>query len=113
MDNIIYIAQQLAKEGKTPNTALIKARLPKKTPLPLIIEGLKCWKDTPNKQVTPPTNTSTVENEKPTQSNSIDELIEKKIAQAVAPLTAQIDELTKQLDQLNQRLKIEQVPQED
>ena len=51
MDKIILIAQQIAQEGKTPNTAMIKARLPKNIPLPAIIQGLKLWQDNPNKEI--------------------------------------------------------------
>ena len=92
MERIILIAQQLVKEGKTPNTASIKARLPKNTPLPMIIQGLKMWQSDPNKKIATPTELALTTSSKQV-SGSIDEIIESKIAQAIAPLKAEIDSL--------------------
>jgi len=103
MDRIILIAQQLAKEGKTPNTALIKARLPKNVPLPAIIQGLKLWKDNPNKQIENPTEPALMP-PPPKAESSFDTLIEQKIEQKVAsmiaPLLIEIDDLKKQINDL-------------
>ena len=97
MDRIILVAQQLAKEGKIPNTALIKARLPKNTPLPVIIQGLKLWQENPNKQIDTPTELALTGATMQQMTGSIDEMINLKIAQAITPLTAEINELKNQL----------------
>lgn len=97
MDRIILVAQQLAKEGKIPNTALIKARLPKNTPLPAIIQGLKLWQENPNKQIDTPTEPALTGATMQQMTGSIDEMINHKITQAITPLTAEINELKKQL----------------
>jgi len=102
MDRIILIAQQLSKEGKVPNTALIKSRLPKNIPLPLIIQGLKMWKENPQKEINiaslPTTHTAT------DNSVSLDRLLEIKINQALAPLHAQIKSLQTEVARLQQQL---------
>ncbi len=76
MERIILIAQQLSREGKVPNTALIKARLPKNVPLPMIIQGLKMWKENPQKEInvaTEPALTACAGNE---NSGSFDALLD-------------------------------------
>jgi hypothetical protein len=108
MDRIILIAQQLAKEGKVPNIALIKARLPKNIPLPAIIAGLKMWASNPNKQVNSPTEPALTASTKVDNITSFDALLESKINQAVAPLSAEIEALKAQLDALQQQLKTEE-----
>ena len=97
MDRIILVAQQLAKEGKIPNTALIKARLPKNTPLPAIIQGLKLWQENPNKQIDTPTEPALTGATMQQMTGSIDEMINLKIAQAITPLAVEINELKNQL----------------
>lgn len=101
MDRIILVAQQLVKEGKTPTTALIKSRLPKNTPLPAIIQGLKQWQDNPNKQIDTPTEPSLTGTSSPSISGSIDEIIESKIAQAIAPLKEEINALKAKIESIN------------
>ncbi|MGB5447149.1 MAG: hypothetical protein WBM99_16800 [Psychromonas sp.] len=104
MDRIILIAQQIAKEGKIPSTALIKARLPKNLPLPVIIQGLKMWNDNPDKAISTPAEIAPESDE---QHKNIDALIDAKIAQAIAPLVRQMDLLTNQLIDLKKQLKTE------
>lgn len=102
MDRIILIAQQLSKEGKTPNTALIKSRLPKNVPLPMIIQGLKLWKDNPQKEITSPTEpalTACADNQ---INGSIDLLIEQKIKRMIEPLMTEIKQLKEQIKQLQE-----------
>ena len=106
MDRIIVIAQQIAKEGKVPTTALIKARLPKNIPLPTIIQGLKIWASNPDKVINIPTEITPSENEENTKST--DALIDAKIKQAIAPLAKQIDILTKQLIDLKNQLNLQE-----
>ena len=36
-------------EGKEPSIALIKSRLTRMAPIPVLISGLKTWKNNPNK----------------------------------------------------------------
>jgi len=47
-DEITILANQLANAGNKPTVALIKAKLNKKVPLPLIISALKVWQHEPN-----------------------------------------------------------------
>ena len=105
MDRIILIAQQLAKEGKTPNTASIKARLPKNTPLPAIIQGLKLWQAEPNKQIDNPTEPSLTGAVLDKNVHSIDSLIESKIAQAIAPLKDEINNLQDKIKKLQSQIQ--------
>lgn len=106
MDSIILIAQQIAKEGKQPNTALIKARLPKNVPLPAIIRGLKMWMNDPDKVINMPTEVPASENLD--SSTAIDTLIDTKINQAIAPLIKQIAMLSKQLVDLKKQIKTQE-----
>jgi hypothetical protein len=106
MDRIIHIAQQIAKEGKQPNTALIKARLPKNVPLPTIIQGLKMWINDPDKVVNLPQEVAS--SESADSSTTIDALIDTKINQAITPLIKQIEMLNKQLIELKKQLKTEE-----
>ena len=108
MDRIILIAQQLAKEGKVPNIALIKARLPKNVPLPAIVAGLKVWASNPNKESNVPTEPPLTASAKIDSATSFDALIEIKINQAVAPLASEIESLKQQLNTLQQQLKTEE-----
>jgi hypothetical protein len=106
MDRIILIAQQLSKEGKVPTTALIKSRLPKNVPLPMIIQGLKMWKEKPHKRSATASEPSGAcsSDEK---SGSFDALIDAKIKQAVAPLITQIDELKAEIADLRRQVTAE------
>jgi uncharacterized small protein (DUF1192 family) len=101
MDKIILIAQQIAKEGKTPNTALIKARLPKNVPLPTIIQGLKMWQENPNKQIDIPTEPPLINNTA-AEIGSLDQLLAAKIEQQLAPLREQIAQLKAELNTLKE-----------
>jgi len=91
MDHIILIAQEIAKEGKTPNTALIKARAPKQTPLPSIIEGLRLWQSDPTKQISLPIESTSTGAITQQMKGNIEEIIERKIAQAITPLQEEIN----------------------
>lgn len=104
MDRIILIAQQIAKEGKTPNTALIKARLPKNVPLPSIIAGLKQWQENPNKEI------ASITEYTPKQipsTNSFDALLDatitEKINAIIAPLNDEIKQLKADLKALKEK----------
>lgn len=92
MDRIILIAQQIAQQGKTPNTAMIKARLPKNVPLPDIIQGLKRWQADPNKNIDNPTEPALISNKK-SEKTSFDSLLEIKINEMILPLKNEIEQL--------------------
>ena len=100
MDRIILVAQQLVKEGKTPNTALIKSRLPKNTPLPTIIQGLKIWQENPNKEINHPTEPALTHSQNHKINGSIDEIIESKITMAITPLKEDISALKAKIKKL-------------
>lgn len=106
MDKIILIAQQIAKEGKTPNTAMIKARLPKNIPLPTIIQGLKLWQDNPNKEINTPTEPALIANTDSIKPSSFDQLlaitIEEKVKTMITPLQDEIAQLKAQLKSLQE-----------
>ena len=106
MDRIIIVAQQIAKDGKVPTTALIKARLPKNVPLPTIIQGLKIWASNPDQVVNTPAAITPDEHQENTKST--DALIDAKITQAIAPLAKQVDMLTKQLIDLKNQLNLQE-----
>lgn len=99
MEQIILIAQQLSQEGKTPNIALIKARLPKNVPLPAIIEGLKLWQKNPQQSIKAQLDEKSTESKKPSANSELEALIEAKLAQALAPLHAEIKALKMALSQ--------------
>lgn len=103
MDKIILIAQQLANEGKTPNIALLKARLAKNIPLPMIIQGLKMWQDNPNKEINRPIEPTLIANTK-TEMSSFDLLLEAKINTMIAPLKDEITQLKTELNALKESL---------
>ena len=102
MDRIILIAQQIAKEGKTPNTAMLKARLPKNVPLPAIIQGLKMWQDNPNKEINTPTEPALIANTKVDSNASFDALLEAKIDALLTPLKDEIKQLKAELKTLKE-----------
>jgi len=47
-DEITILANQLANMGNKPTVAMIKDKLNKKVPLPVIISALKTWQHEPN-----------------------------------------------------------------
>jgi len=47
-DEISIVANQIANEGNKPTVALIKTKLNKKVPLPVIISVLKTWQHEPS-----------------------------------------------------------------
>ena len=114
MDNIILIAQQIAKEGKTPNTAMIKARLPKNVPLPNIIQGLKLWHENPNREIV--TNTKSLSKaDSDAEKNNFDALlnakietivetiVETKFIKLIEPLETEIQQLKFELKTLKEK----------
>lgn len=100
MDRIILIAQQIAREDKIPNIAMIKARLPKNIPLPTIIQGFKLWQDNPNKEINVPTEPALMANTKTEANGSFDALLNAKIELMLAPLRDEIKQLRVELKTL-------------
>lgn len=98
LDLVVKTAQTLKQAGKTPNTAMLKAKLPKNISLPDIIAGLKQYQDNPKQKITLPENSLTTS--EPAVTGSIDKLIEAQIKQAIAPLAAEIKALKAQIQQL-------------
>jgi len=47
-DEILILANQIANKGNKPTVALIKTKLNKKVPLPVIISTLKVWQHEPS-----------------------------------------------------------------
>ncbi|PCH94165.1 MAG: hypothetical protein COB83_12400 [Gammaproteobacteria bacterium] len=47
-EEIVTLANQLANEGNKPTVALIKTKLNKKVPLPVIISTLRTWQHEPS-----------------------------------------------------------------
>jgi hypothetical protein len=47
-DEILILANQLANTGYKPTVAMIKAKLNKKVPLPVIISTLRIWQHDPS-----------------------------------------------------------------
>lgn len=85
---IYNVCNQLVSEGKEPSVALIKARLVKKQPLPLLIAGLQQWKNDPNKVVEVETP------ETPLEPLSLEQRVEQ-LEQLVGTLRQELDALKK------------------
>lgn len=47
-DEILILANQLANAGHKPTVAMVKAKLHKKVPLPVIISTLRVWQHDPS-----------------------------------------------------------------
>lgn len=83
-DEILILANQIANKGNKPTVALIKTKLNKKVPLPLVISTLRNWQHEPNfislpedkHDMTKTTNTSNTE--KAFEQELCDELVEIK-----------------------------------
>lgn len=97
---VIQACQQLVKQGKTPSVALIKTRLSKPAPLPVIITGLKQFQANPN-AATECKETSQTDSAQETSNAEmlaqISKLVERisQLESKVEKLTFKVDELTK------------------
>lgn len=92
-DEIAIIANKIANEGKTPSVALIKSQLNRAVPLPSIIAVLKTWQHDP-KFIQAERQKVTKDTTKQVQPSSEISLL---IAQAIAPLEKEINELKQQV----------------
>lgn len=103
-DEISIIANKLANEGKTPSVALIKSQLKQPVPLPQIITTLKSWQHDPTfiqSQFQEISNKGRIKDQ--VSNNELD----KKIAEAIAPLQQEMAALQRQMTKLleNQKIK--------
>lgn len=98
MDEIFKIANQLHAQGQTPTTALIKARLTKSVPIPMIISALQRWKQNPDKFKTESQEAENTSAENSQQTMSQD--------QQIAELQEQVAQLQRQVSQLARRLSM-------
>ncbi len=100
IDHQIYqVAAKIAAKGKTPTVALIKAGMPKGTPLAKLISGLQYWQNNP---------TAPEPIEEATEENSgmdvaLANYIDQQISAAIKPLQQKISELEKQLEQMTKK----------
>ncbi|WP_354623429.1 hypothetical protein [Psychromonas sp. MME2] len=105
MQQILLIAEQISQQGKVPNVAMIKARLPKNVPLPLIIEGLRMWQKNPQQAFNEENNASQEASPQSTVSRELEALLEEKIEQALMPLRDEINRLKIALTELQTTIK--------
>lgn len=87
---IARICAKLVADGKEPTIALIKAKLSTKTALPLIIDGLKRWKNNPNAPIE-----AEVAEQKPEPLS---------LAQRVSDLERLVAQLTNEITELKNKL---------
>ena len=90
-NEIIAICQQLEKEGKEPSVALIKSRMTKKAPMPVLITGLQQWRANPKAKVS-------FEKEELSKSSN-----EKSLQDRVTDLEAIVQELQQEIAALKRR----------
>jgi hypothetical protein len=94
-DEITIIANQLANQGKKPTVALLKTRLKKPVPLPILISVLRNWTHDPKLSKLTGETEKLVEENKTLALNSpeIEMAIAKAIATALAPIETELAEL--------------------
>lgn len=99
MDEIFKIANQLQAQGQTPTTALVKARLTKSVPIPMIISALQRWKQNPDKFKTVSQETENTASENPPQALTQEQQI-VELQEQVALLQRQVSQLARRLSLL-------------
>lgn len=97
-EEIVAIANQLAKKGVKPTVALIKTKLTNSVPLPTIIQVLKTWQFDPDHE----TKSASKEEMLETKASQ-DKSVEAQIQDAIAPLMLEIQELKAQIQKLIER----------
>lgn len=98
-DEILAIANQIANKGQKPTIALVKPKLSKTVPLPMLIAVLKTWQhDADFVTINTQTNTEIENNHHDKQV--IEGKIAQQIEQAIAPLRQEINELKTLIVQL-------------
>ncbi len=98
-DEISILANQIANKGNKPTVALIKAKLNKKIPLPVIISTLKNWQHEPSFIALPEEKQITIEKE--TANSSINtSSFEQELHNELASMRKEIVELKQLVKQL-------------
>lgn len=98
-DEISTLANQIANKGNKPTVALIKAKLNKKVPLPIIISTLKAWQHEPSFIALPKENQTFTEKE---TANSLikTDSFEQKLHKELTHMKKEIVELKQLVKQL-------------
>ncbi|MBB1270559.1 hypothetical protein [Shewanella sp. SR44-3] len=104
IDQVLAAAKAIALSGHTPNLALVKARLSKKLPIPVIIQGLKEFKAIPKERWSSLTDldmTHSVINEAPVMEPNIDL---QQLLNTIGQLSQQIEQLTSRVHALENKV---------
>lgn len=98
MDDIFRIANQLAANGQTPTTALVKSRLRQPVPMATLISAIQRWKQDPEayKSLGLPSNSDeqSVETQPETPENQLE------------TLQRQVEQLQQQVIMLSKRVSL-------
>ena len=97
-EEILIVANQLANVGKKPTVALVKTKLSQSVPLPLLINTLKTWQHQPEYTQLGATNEI-----KTKEAVTPNDAITQQIADAIAPLYDEINDLKKQINALKMK----------
>lgn len=100
MDEIFRIANQLAANGQTPSTALVKARLRQPVPMATLITAIQRWKQDPEayKSLGFPGNAGAAESSAAPQPESSENQLEM--------LQRQVEQLQQQVTMLAKRVSL-------
>lgn len=104
-DEILILANQLANAGNKPTVAMIKAKLNKKVPLPVIISTLRVWQHEPNFIAKPDEKHNITKGAKTTDSAVETDSFRQKINDELAQMKQEIVELKQQVKQLIEQQK--------
>jgi len=88
-EEILTIANTLADQGKKPSIALVKTQLSHAVPLPTLISVLKSWQHQPNYQAKNKLELP----QKRFKNNDTKQEIQQAIAQALAPIQLELNEI--------------------
>lgn len=86
LQSLLQICAQLHQAGKTPNTALVRAKAPRGTPLPAVVSAVQQWKS----------HGADVVIEAPVTPTTLEVTLEQR----VTTLEAQVAELLKEIEVL-------------
>lgn len=97
VDQIIHTAAKLALSGTTPSTAIIKAKLGGKVPMPMLIEGMARFKALSATEVAKAAQTPQIAAEQIEQQHALEQQL-AMLQQAYDALAARVTELEAKLD---------------
>lgn len=109
-DEILIAANKLANAGKKPTVALIKAKLSRSAPLPLLISTLKGWQHQPdfiaatstqdntNSQSSDKTNSDLREND------AVKALIQQTLAEELKQMKTELSDIKELIKELSKQL---------